>query len=251
MNGLSGKVAVVTGGGSGLGREDCIELAREGCRIVVVDCDRVGAEQTAARISGSGGAALVIAADVSDAAAVQAMVAQVLAHHPRIDILVNNAGVVGEMKRVHEVSEASWDRVMDVDLKGTFLCSKYVLPTMLGQGHGVIINIASVSGFLASKAAVAYTAAKHGVVGLTKQLAYDYGHDGIRAVGIAPGVIETPLTRDWTCAGGPFHELTMEAPAGRYGRPIDVARLVCFLASDEADFMQGHTIPIDGGSIIR
>ena len=95
------------------------------------------------------------------------------------------------------------------------------------------------------------TEAKHGVTGLTKQLAYDYGHQGIRAIAIGPGVIETPLTQDWTCEGGPFHELTMEAPAGRYGRPIDVARLVVFLASDEADFMHGHTIPIDGGSIIR
>ena len=96
-----------------------------------------------------------------------------------------------------------------------------------------------------------YTSAKHGVTGLTKQLAYDYGHLGIRSIAIGPGVIETPLTKDWTCEGGPFHELTMDAPAGRYGRPIDVARLVCFLASDEADFMHGHTIPIDGGSIIR
>ncbi|TAM12270.1 MAG: glucose 1-dehydrogenase [Nevskiaceae bacterium] len=251
MKGLAGKVAIVTGGGSGLGREDCIELAREGCTIVAVDRDKMGAAATARQVSDNGGTALAIKADVSDATSVQAMVKQVLAVHPRIDILVNNAGVVGEMKRVHEVSEAAWDEVMNVDLKGTFLCSKYVLPTMLNQGRGVIINIASVSGFLASNAAVAYTAAKHGVVGLTKQLAYDYGHDGIRAVGIAPGVIETPLTKDWTCAGGPFHQLTMEAPAGRYGRPIDVARLVCFLASDEADFMQGHTFPIDGGSIIR
>jgi 3-oxoacyl-[acyl-carrier protein] reductase len=122
---------------------------------------------------------------------------------------------------------------------------------MLAKGKGVIINIASVSGFLASATGVEYTAAKHGVTGLTKQLAYDYGHQGIRSIAIGPGVIETPLTKDWTCEGGPFHELTMQAPAGRYGRPIDVARLVCFLASDEADFMHGHTIPIDGGSIIR
>jgi 3-oxoacyl-[acyl-carrier protein] reductase len=140
---------------------------------------------------------------------------------------------------------------MGVDMKGVFLCSKYAIPTMLAKGKGVIINIASVSGFLASATGVEYTAAKHGVTGLTKQLAYDYGHKGIRSIAIGPGVIETPLTSEWTCEGGPFHELTMEAPAGRYGRAIDVARLVVFLASDEADFMHGHTIPIDGGSIIR
>jgi NAD(P)-dependent dehydrogenase (short-subunit alcohol dehydrogenase family) len=149
------------------------------------------------------------------------------------------------------VSEESWDRIMAVDMKGVFLCSKAAIPIMLGHGGGVIINIASVSGFLASATGVEYTAAKHGVVGLTKQIAYDYGHDGIRAVGIGPGVIETPLTAEWTREGGPFHELTMDAPAGRYGRPIDIARVVCFLASDEASFMHGHTFPIDGGSIIR
>jgi 3-oxoacyl-[acyl-carrier protein] reductase len=126
-----------------------------------------------------------------------------------------------------------------------------VIPVMLERGGGVIINIASVSGFLASQTGVEYTAAKHGVVGITKQIAYDYGHEGIRCVGVGPGVIETPLTAEWTREGGPFHELTMEAPAGRYGRPMDIARFVCFLASDEASFMHGHTYAVDGGSVIR
>ena len=251
MKGLSGKVVLITGAGSGLGRESAIELAGEGSRIAVMDVNPEGAAETVAAITGAGGDAFAVQGDVSDSASVQAAVAAVLEHFGTIDILVNNAGVVGELKPVHEVSEESWDFVMGVDMKGVFLCSKYVIPTMLAQGKGVIINIASVSGFLASATGVEYTAAKHGVTGLTKQLAYDYGHQGIRSIAIGPGVIETPLTKDWTCEGGPFHELTMEAPAGRYGRPIDVARLVCFLASDEADFMHGHTIPIDGGSIIR
>jgi 3-oxoacyl-[acyl-carrier protein] reductase len=216
-----------------------------------MDMNLEGAVETVALITKAGGDAFAVQGDVADSASVQAMVATVLNHFGTIDILVNNAGVVGELKPVHEVSEESWDFVMGVDMKGVFLCSKYVIPTMLAKGKGVIINIASVSGFLASATGVEYTAAKHGVTGLTKQLAYDYGHLGIRSIAIGPGVIETPLTKDWTCEGGPFHELTMDAPAGRYGRPIDVARLVCFLASDEADFMHGHTIPIDGGSIIR
>lgn len=251
MRGLQDKVAVVTGGGSGLGREFCVELAKEGARVVAADVDEAGAHGTVELVADAGGDGFAVSADVSDAASVQAMVDAVVERHGTIDVLVNNAGLVGEMGRVHEVSEESWDRVMNVDLKGVFLCSKHVLPTMLSAGSGVIINIASVSAFLASKTGVEYTAAKHGVAGLTKQLAYEYGHDGIRAVGIGPGVIETPLTKDWTREGGPFHELTMEAPAGRYGRPIDIARVVCFLASDEADFMHGHTIPVDGGSIIR
>lgn len=251
MQGLSGKVVLITGAGSGLGRESAIELAREGSRIAVVDINAEGSSETAASIVAAGGDAFAVHGDVADSASVQKAVAEVLAHFGTIDILVNNAGVVGELKPVHEVSEESWDFVMGVDMKGVFLCSKYVIPTMLAKGKGVIINIASVSGFLASATGVEYTAAKHGVTGLTKQLAYDYGHQGIRSIAIGPGVIETPLTKDWTCEGGPFHELTMQAPAGRYGRPVDVARLVCFLASDEADFMHGHTIPIDGGSIIR
>ena len=251
MKGLQDKVVLITGAGSGLGRESAIELAGEGSRIAVMDTNLEGAVETVALITKAGGDAFAVQGDVADSASVQAMVATVLDHFGTIDILVNNAGVVGELKPVHEVSEESWDFVMGVDMKGVFLCSKYVIPTMLAKGKGVIINIASVSGFLASATGVEYTSAKHGVTGLTKQLAYDYGHLGIRSIAIGPGVIETPLTKDWTCEGGPFHELTMDAPAGRYGRPIDVARLVCFLASDEADFMHGHTIPIDGGSIIR
>jgi 3-oxoacyl-[acyl-carrier protein] reductase len=251
MQGLAGKVVIITGAGSGLGRESAIELAKEGSRIAVADVNLAGAQETVATITAAGGDAFALEADVSKSASVQKMIAGVLDHYGTIDILVNNAGVVGQLLPVHEVSEESWDFVQGVDMKGVFLCSKYAIPTMLAKGKGVIINIASVSGFLASATGVEYTAAKHGVTGLTKQLAYDYGHKGIRSIAIGPGVIETPLTSEWTCEGGPFHELTMEAPAGRYGRAIDVARLVVFLASDEADFMHGHTIPIDGGSIIR
>lgn len=251
MQGLAGKVVIITGAGSGLGREAALELAKEGSRIAVADINLESAQETVGLITAAGGDAFALEADVSKSASVQKMIAGVLDHFGTIDILVNNAGVVGELLPVHEVSEESWDFVQGVDMKGVFLCSKYAIPTMLAKGKGVIINIASVSGFLASATGVEYTAAKHGVTGLTKQLAYDYGHKGIRSIAIGPGVIETPLTSEWTCEGGPFHELTMEAPAGRYGRPIDVARLVVFLASDEADFMHGHTIPIDGGSIIR
>lgn len=251
MQGLAGKVVVITGAGQGLGREMALELAKEGCKVLVADINRPGADETVALVTAAGGSAVAADVDVSSAASAEAMINAAISAFGTVDILINNAGVVGELLPTAEVSESSWDFVMGVDVKGVFLCSKYAIPVMLAKGRGVIINIASVSGFLASRTGVEYTTAKHAVVGFTKQVAYDYGHQGIRCVAIGPGVIETPLTAEWTREGGPFHELTMEAPAGRYGRPIDVARLVVFLASDDADFLHGHTIPIDGGSIIR
>ncbi len=259
MRGLRDKVVLVTGGGHGreqagssLGQAMCVELAKEGAKIVVADLTQDRADATAEQVRAEGGDALALPVDVVDEGSVKAMVDAALAHYGRIDVLVNNAGVFGAYKPLLEIETSQWETVMDVDLKGVFLVTKAVLPSMLERGDGVIINVSSASGVVASEVGAEYTTAKHGVIGLTKQIAYDYGHQGIRALGIGPGVIKTPafegveITPDF-----PFYDLTMQAPAGRYGEVIEIARAVCFLASDDASFIHGHTIPVDGGSPVR
>ncbi|MBQ1046414.1 MULTISPECIES: SDR family NAD(P)-dependent oxidoreductase [unclassified Micromonospora] len=259
MRGLTDKVVLVTGGGfspdqvgSGLGMSMCVELAAEGAKVVVSDLSLERAEATVTRVKEAGGDAVAVASDVTDEDSVRAMVSAALDAYGRIDVLVNNAGVFGAYVPLLEIENSQWDRVMEVDLKGVFLATKATLPHMLERGKGVVINVSSASGLVASEVGAEYTTAKHGVIGLTKQIAYDYGHKGIRAVGIGPGVIKTAafegaeITSDF-----PFYDLTMQAPAGRYGEPHEIARAVCFLASDDASFIHGHTIPVDGGSPIR
>ena len=247
---FQGKVAIVTGGGSGIGREISLELAKEGCKVVVADLNKSAADETAKLIDRFNGQALSIEVDVVDSRQIEKMIGEVLKSYHSIDILCNNAGISGSHLRAHKVTEESWDRVLEVDLKSVFLMSKHIIPIMIDQGRGVIINVASASGIIASAAGVEYTAAKHGVIGLTKQLSYEYGHQGIRVVAIAPGVIETPLTKGYANENGPFYQLTKSAPAGRYGKPTEIAKVVSFLASDDASFIHGNVIPVEGGSTI-
>ncbi|THJ68581.1 glucose 1-dehydrogenase [Arthrobacter echini] len=259
MRGLKDKVVLVTGGGHGqdqsgssLGQVMCTELAKEGSKIIVADLTQERADATAEEVRAAGGEAVGIAVDVVDEDSVKAMVDTALEAFGRIDVLINNAGIFGAYLPLLEIETSQWEKIMDVDLKGVFLVTKGVLPSMLERGAGVVINVSSASGVVASEVGAEYTTAKHGVIGLTKQISYDYGHQGIRAVGIGPGVIKTAafegaeITPDF-----PFYDLTMQAPAGRYGEPMEIARAVCFLASDDASFIHGHTIPVDGGSPTR
>lgn len=247
---LQGKVALVTGGGSGLGRAMCVRLATEGARVVVADLDHAAASDTVGSIVAAGGEAVAMQGDVSRREDVARLAADTVERFGSIDVLVNNAGIVGEFVKTAEVSDESWRRVLEVNLTSVFLFCRQVIPQMVQQGGGVIINIASTAGLLATSAGIEYTAAKHAVIGMTRELAYEYGQQNIRAVAIAPGIIMTPMVasipQDFLNASMDYQKM-LRAPAGRAGRPEEIAAAVAFLASDEASFIHGNTIAVDGG----
>jgi meso-butanediol dehydrogenase / (S,S)-butanediol dehydrogenase / diacetyl reductase len=243
---LAGHVALITGGGSGIGRAIALLFAREGASVVVADLVADRATETAALIAAAGGRATGVAADVSKAEQAAAMVAVAVEAFGRVDILVNNAGLsVGDT--VLDFDEAAWDLNLDVVLKSVYLCSRAVLPGMIERGHGNILNIASVNGMLAVGEA-AYSAAKAGMINLTANLAIHFGDKGVRVNCIAPGTIRTPI---W----GPrverdpeiFAKVARWYPLGRVGEPEDVARAAVFLCCDDASWITGVTLPVDGG----
>jgi NAD(P)-dependent dehydrogenase (short-subunit alcohol dehydrogenase family) len=244
---LAGRAGLVTGAASGIGRATALALVAAGAEVLVVDLDAAGGEETVALAEGSGGASF-FAADVTDPDAARAMVATVIERHGRLDFAHNNAGVVFAGAPIHEVSDADWQRMIDVDLTGVFNCMRAEIGAMLEGGGGSIVNTASGVGVIGIPGQGPYVAAKHGVLGLTKVAALDYAARGVRINAVCPGAIETPILEE-AFAADPDLKAMMEAghPIGRVGRPEEIADAVVWLVSDASSFVTGQPILVDGG----
>jgi len=247
--GLEDRVALVTGGGSGIGRASAIAFSREGTRVVVSDIDRDGGEETVQRIKELGGESTFVPADVSNGEQVAQLVAATLDRYGRLDYAHNNGGIEGPLASVVDLAEADWDRVIDVNLKGVWWCLKHEISAMLVAGGGAVVNTASVSGLKGFPPLLpAYVASKFAVVGLTAVTARYYAEQGIRVNAVCPGAINTPmLGRIEDGAQRLGVAMVAENPSGRLGTAEEVAAAVVWLCSDAASFITGQTLTIDGG----
>lgn len=247
---LSGKVGVITGAASGVGRATALRFAAEGARVVVADYNEPAGQAVARELAEAGGEALAVKVDVSRAAEVEAMVAATVAEFGRLDVLFNNAAValVGRDNRVTEIAEDVWDYVLSVNLKGVYLSCKHAIPVMAANGGGSVINNVSIAALVAEPDLDAYTAAKGGVLSLSRSVAANYAPQGIRCNSICPGLIRTPMAAGISAdVLERFERETLLA----IGEPEDVAHLVVYLASDEARYVTGATFVIDGGYTAR
>ncbi len=257
MGMMDGSTVVVTGGASGIGEAASELFAAEGARVLVADLDADGAHQTAARVAASGGEAVAHQVDVTDEDQVRAMVAAAVERWGRLDAAFNNAGIGDDARAFTDLSLADWDRMIAVNLTSVFLCMKHELAQMASQADrgsapGAIVNTASGAGVVAAPGMPHYTAAKHGVVGLTKAAAQEYNGRGIRVNAVLPGVIDTPMTRGWFESSPGIADAVLSAiPGGRMGEAAQVAEAAVWLCSDRAGWVSGESMVVDGGGLCR
>ena len=240
------KVVIVTGGSFGIGKATAIAFAQRGAKVVIADVAEGG--EALAALKQAGAEATYIHCDVSDEASIKAMIDKTIALYGRLDYAFNNAGIEGASAPTHECTSQNWNKTIDTNLKGVWLCMKYEIPHMLKQGKGAIVNNASIAGLVGFPNIPAYVASKHGVIGLTKNAALEYAKMGIRVNVVCPGVIKTPMVDRFTGKNKEVEKQfeTME-PIGRLGEPEEVADAVIWLCSDSSSFVTGHSLAVDGG----
>jgi NAD(P)-dependent dehydrogenase (short-subunit alcohol dehydrogenase family) len=245
---MTGKVVVITGGASGIGRAAALAFAREGARVVIGDVNVSGAESVVATIKNTGGEASCLPVDVTKAADIQKMIGHAVSQYGGLDFAFNNAGLIGSVAGIVATSEEDWHSVVATNLTGVWLCMKYEIPEMLKRGKGAIVNNGSVTGLVGMPGPIANVATKHGVSGLTKSAALQYATQGIRVNAVAPGVVRSALT-DQLKALKPEAEASMLSvvPQRRWCEPEEIATVVVFLCSEGASHITGHVLPIDGG----
>lgn len=243
---FAGKVALVTGGGRGMGRATALMFSRHGAQVVVGDVDPAG-EETVASIKAEGGEGVFVRTDVSNAKDVENLVAKTVEAYGGLNCAFNNAGVLPSTAALADMDDAAFDNVMAVDLRGIYLCLKYEIRQMLRNGGGAIVNNASIAGMIAEPGISAYVAAKHGVIGLTKAAAIEYASHGIRINALAPGLVETAMTKAWFDDPQLRGYFLSQTPIGRVAQPEEIAGMVLFLCSDLASFAVGQSFVLDGG----
>lgn len=249
-NGFKNKVALVTGGSSGIGRATALAFARKGAKVVIADW--MENQETMDLIENLGGEAIFVKCDVSKASDVKALIEKTIATFGRLDFAYNNAGIEGIQAPVQDCTEENWDKTIGVNLKGIWLCMKYEIPEMLKKSKGIIVNCSSVAGLVGFQNSPAYVASKHGVIGLTKTAALENAKLGIRINAVCPGIIKTPMIDRVT---GNKKEVEQQfagmEPVGRFGQPEEIACAVIWLCSDEASFVTGIAMPVDGGFVAQ
>ncbi len=246
---LNGKVVLVTGGASGIGRASAVAFARHGAKVAIADIDGRGGEETLGMIHQAGGEAFFAGCDVSTVSDVKTVIDRTVAKYGRLDCAANIAAIEGSPKRIDQVPDEEFDRIIQINLRGVWLCIKYESVQMLKQdGGGAIVNLASAAGLVGSIRSPAYGASKHGVVGLTKSVALQLAKEKIRINAVCPGGIITPMTERIASAGGSTQaQIASVHPLGRMGLPEEIAATVLWLCSDEASFITGAAVPVDGG----